>query len=72
MVGIADNIYGPYGDRFCGVRFGGNNSYFKGPNNEWYTTVWCYPDSGPFWQKVSILKVKFNSDGLFKPVDIVN
>ena len=72
MVGIADNIYGPYGDRFCGVRFGGNNSYFKGPNNEWYATVWCYPDSGPFWQKVSILKVKFNSDGLFRPVDIVN
>ncbi len=71
MVAIADSIYGPYGNRFCGVRFGGNNAYFIGPNNDWYTTVWCYPDSGPFWQKVSILKIKFKNNGLFYPVGMV-
>ncbi len=58
MVAIADSIYGPYDNRFCGIRFGDNNAYFQEPNNEWYTTAWCYPDKQSFLAKSFLLEAK--------------
>lgn len=36
----ADNVYGPYGDRYIGVKNAGNNSFFKDADGKWYATVW--------------------------------
>ena len=67
MIASSTNIYGPYGNRYCALRYGGHNGYFQGPNNEWYATVWCYPDQDKHWQRVSIVKMILGKDGLFKP-----
>jgi hypothetical protein len=36
----ADSVYGPYGDRYIGVKNAGNNSFFKDSDGKWYATVW--------------------------------
>lgn len=67
MIASSKNIYGPYGNRYCALRYGGHNCYFNGPNNEIYATIWCFPDQDEHWQKVSILKMKLNEKGMFTP-----
>nr|WP_294898207.1 family 43 glycosylhydrolase [uncultured Pedobacter sp.] len=68
MIASSDNIYGPYSKRYCAIRYGGHNSYFIGPDEQIYATVWCYPDNDPHWQKVSILKMKLDKEGCFNIV----
>jgi beta-xylosidase len=36
----ADHIYGPYGDRYIGLKNAGNNSFFKDSDGKWYATIW--------------------------------
>lgn len=71
MIASSEQIYGPYGDRYCAIRFGGHNGYFQTENGDWYATVWCYPDSSPWWQKVSIVRMKLGPDGLFRPLKML-
>jgi len=66
MIASSTNIYGPYGNRYCALRYGGHNGYFEGPNNDIYATIWCYPDQDEHWQKVSIIKMKLNDKGMFQ------
>jgi hypothetical protein len=40
VLAAADNIYGPYGDRYIAVKNAGNNSFFKDADGKWYATVW--------------------------------
>ncbi len=61
-------IYGPYGDRVCAIRFGGHNGDFKDLAGRWHATAWCYPDSDPHWQRVTLLGVAPGGDGLFRVV----
>lgn len=68
MIASADHIDGPYGDRYCALRYGGHNGYFEGPDGEIHATIWCYPDSDPHWQRVSIVKMRLREDGRFEPV----
>ena len=67
MVAVADHIDGPYGNRYCALRYGGHNSYFSGPDGQLYATIWCYPDQDEHWQKVSILKMSLGRGGIIKP-----
>lgn len=69
MVSTANNIYGPYSERYCALRYGGHNGYFTGKNNELYATKWCYPDGSNQWQKVSIVKMNLASDGFLRPAN---
>lgn len=73
MIASSDSVYGPYGDRYCAIRFGGHNGYFEGTDGKLYATVWCYPDGDYHWQRVSLLKMKLNKDGRFEilPEDVV-
>ena len=66
MIASSTNIYGPYGNRYCALRYGGHNGYFEGPNKDIYATIWCYPDQDEHWQKVSIVKMKLNNKGMFQ------
>jgi hypothetical protein len=36
----ADSVYGPYGDRYIGLKNAGNNSFFKDSDGKWYATIW--------------------------------
>lgn len=66
MVAVATNVYGPYGDRVCAIRFGGHNGYFKDTEGNWHATAWCYPDADPHWQRVTILELIDADDGRFR------
>jgi hypothetical protein len=66
MMAVSASIYGPYGDRACVLRFGGHNGYLKDRAGRWRATAWCYPDSDPHWQRVSILELEPTADGLFR------
>lgn len=68
MIASADQIYGPYSDRYCAIRFGGHNGYFEDKDGQVYATVWCYPDGSKHWQKVSIVKMNLESNGYFSLV----
>ncbi|NLX14586.1 MAG: family 43 glycosylhydrolase [Phycisphaerales bacterium] len=68
MIASSDSVYGPYGPRYCALRYGGHNSYFEGPGGELYATIWCYPDSGAHWQKVSIIRMDWDAQGRLAPV----
>ncbi len=68
MIASSDSIYGPYGDRYCAIRYGGHNGYFEGTDHDIYATVWCYPDGDYHWQRVSIVKIKLNPAGRFEIV----
>lgn len=65
MVASSDHREGPYGERYCALRFGGHNGYFEGPDGQLYATVWCYPDGDPHWQRVSIVRMDLGEDGRF-------
>jgi hypothetical protein len=67
MIAVSDNIYGPYSNRYCAIRYGGHNSYFIGPEGNLYATVWCYSDGNDNWQKVSIIKMELNKNGFWEP-----
>jgi xylan 1,4-beta-xylosidase len=63
MIASADHVYGPFGDRYCAVRYGGNSSYFVGKDGQLYGTPWSYPESDYHWQRVSIVKIDAGVDG---------
>ena len=65
MLASATNIFGPYGSRYNALRFGGHNGWFQDGDGNWNATVWCYPDHDPHWQKVSIVRMNFGTDGQF-------
>ncbi len=66
MIASSKNIYGPYSNRYCAIKWGGHNSLFKGMDGKVYATVWCYPDGSNNWQKLSIVELKLNKQGLFQ------
>jgi xylan 1,4-beta-xylosidase len=66
MLAVSDSLHGPYGDRVCAIRFGGHNGYFQDRAGRWHATAWCYPDSDPHWQRVTILNVEPTEDGFFR------
>ena len=58
---VADHIYGPYGDRFVGLKNAGNNSFFKDSDGKWYATIW---QPGKI---TSIIQVEQDADGKWRP-----
>lgn len=63
MIASSDHVYGPFGERYCAVRYGGNSSYFVGKDGRLYATPWSYPESGDHWQRVSIVRIEAGADG---------
>ena len=57
----ADHIYGPYGDRFVGLKNAGNNSFFKDADGKWYATIW---QPGKI---TSIIQVEQDADDKWRP-----
>jgi hypothetical protein len=57
----ADHVYGPYGDRYIGVKNAGNNSFFKDSDGKWYATVW---QPGKI---TSLVEVELGPEGKWRP-----
>jgi hypothetical protein len=68
MAASAENIYGPYGDRYLAIPCGGHNVLFKDVKGEWWSTYFGNDDKAPFKERPAILSVEIGSDNIIKPV----
>jgi hypothetical protein len=57
----AAHVYGPYGDRYIGLKNAGNNSFFRDSDGKWYATIW---QPGKI---TSIVEVEPGPDGKWRP-----
>ena len=72
MVGMSDNVYGPYKNVHIAVPHGGHNVFFKDKEGNWWSTLFGgdTPEvAGPLKEQPSILRVEFASDGTIHPLD---
>lgn len=43
VISTSDNIYGPYGDRYCAIIGGGHNNLFRDKDGNWWATCFWNP-----------------------------
>lgn len=68
MSAVADNIYGPYGDRYLAIPHGGHNMIFKTKEGKWMSTFFGSDGTAIFSEKPGILSIEFSSDWHFHPL----
>jgi xylan 1,4-beta-xylosidase len=68
MSAVADNIYGPYSDRYLAITHGGHNMLFKTRDGKWMSTFFGSDGTAVFREKAGILPIEFDSDGRFHPL----
>ena len=68
MSAVANNIYGPYGDRYLAIPHGGHNMIFKTKEGKWMSTFFGSDDTSTFSEKPGILPMEFSSDWHFHPL----
>jgi xylan 1,4-beta-xylosidase len=68
MVSVAENIYGPYGDRVLAIPHGGHNMLFKTNEGQWMSTFFGVNKWAAFMEKPGILPIEFDSEGRFRPL----
>jgi beta-xylosidase len=72
MVGMSNNVYGPYKNVHVAVPHGGHNVFFKDKEGNWWSTLFGgdTPEvSGPLKEQPSIVRVEFAPDGTIHPLD---
>jgi xylan 1,4-beta-xylosidase len=67
MSAVADNIYGPYGDRYLAIPHGGHNMIFRTKEGKWMSTFFGSDGTAIFSEKPGILPIEFSSDLHFHP-----
>jgi hypothetical protein len=60
---VADNIYGPYSERFVGLKNAGNNGFFKDSDGNWYATIW---QPGKI---TGVVRVEKQNDNTWRPTE---
>lgn len=68
MVAVAENINGPYSDRYLAIPHAGHNMIFKTPDGQWYSTFFGNDKKAAFTEKPGILPIEFDTDGRFHPL----
>jgi xylan 1,4-beta-xylosidase len=68
MSAVADNIYGPYGDRYLAIPHGGHNMIFKTNEGKWMSTFFGSDGTAIFSEKPAILPIEFSADCHFRPL----
>ncbi len=63
VVGIADNIWGPYTKWHEAVPCGGGTNYFQDLEGNWFCCYFGNDEQTPFREKPGIVKIDFDSDG---------
>ena len=72
MVGMSDNVYGPYKNVHIAVPHGGHNVFFKDKKGDWWSTLFGgdTPNvAGPLKEQPGIVRVEFAPDGTIHPLD---
>jgi hypothetical protein len=67
FVASSDNIYGPYGPAYIGIRNGGHNVMFRGKNDQWYATFFGWNAMNPFNEKPGVLSVELDEYARIAP-----
>ncbi|WP_141504321.1 family 43 glycosylhydrolase [Paenibacillus luteus] len=65
----AEHIYGPYGDRYLAIPHGGHNTLFQDKLGQWWSTFFGNDENAPFRERPAVVKVAFNEENRFYPVD---
>lgn len=69
VIATADNIYGPYSDRYTAVTGGGHNNFFKDKKGQWWSTMFGNPRGDllerSFLARPAIVPIKYEN-GKFK------
>jgi hypothetical protein len=70
MAAVADNLYGPYGDRYLAIPHAGHNILFRTREGQWMSTFFGTPHDARaiFTEKPAILPIEFDADGRFRPL----
>ena len=70
MAAIADDVYGPFGDRFLAIPHAGHNMIFKTNEGQWMSTFFGEPrdSKAVFYERPGILPIAFDEDGHFYPL----
>jgi len=67
MTASADTIYGPYGDRYLAIPYGGHNMLFKDKAGQWWSTFFGNDATAPFRERPAILKIEISDAGHIRP-----
>ncbi|MEO6548989.1 MAG: family 43 glycosylhydrolase [Ferruginibacter sp.] len=59
----ADNIYGPYTNRYESVPCGGGGNFFKDKKGNWWATFFGNDDQSPWREKPGIVKIEYDGAG---------
>jgi beta-xylosidase len=70
MAAVADNIYGPYSERYLAIPHAGHNMLFRTHKGQWISTFFGTPHDtrAIFTEKPAILPIEFDADGRFRPL----
>jgi xylan 1,4-beta-xylosidase len=66
-IASADNVRGPYGDRYLAIPHGGHNSFFKDKDGDWWCTFFGNDPHAPFRERPAVMRIMFSSDGRISP-----
>ena len=66
-VASSDNLYGPYGPNYIGIRNGGHNVMFPGKGGQWWATFFGWNGSNPFNEKPSVLPIQLDEYAHVQP-----
>lgn len=67
MVASADNVYGPYGERYLALPHAGHNMLFKDLNGQWWATFFGNDPRAPWREQPGIIPIRIDSDGKVVP-----
>jgi hypothetical protein len=59
----ADNIYGPYSERYLAVPHGGHNVYFQDQQGAWWSSFFGNDSHSPWRERPAALRIAFDPDG---------
>lgn len=64
----AENIYGPYCDRYLAIPSGGHNMLFKDLSGNWWSTYFGNDDQAIFRERAGILRITIDKDNRIWPL----
>ena len=68
VIASADNVYGPYSERYTAITGGGHNSFFTAKDGTLYATMFGNPVNqsfAPFYAKPAIIPMEWDGDQVF-------
>jgi len=66
-IASADNVRGPYGERYLAIPHGGHSSFFRDKDGDWWCTFFGNDPHAPFRERPAVMRIAFGSDGRISP-----